>query len=251
VVLRGYGGDETLLHRELNPGVPVISAADRAAAARQAASFGCRSVILDDGFQHRRVARDLDLVLVGAEQWRSPPRLLPRGPFREGVESLRRADLVVLTLRFEGTDPSEAVAALRSHGTPPQVGCRFSVDQLDPLHRGSRASRPLHTLRGESVLAVSAVADPASFRNSLALQGARVELRAFLDHHAFTPQEAAMLVGAARGRPLVMTHKDAVKLRPLIPPETDAWIARQQLRIEWGDDVLTAALRAAFPRSEP
>src|SRR5690606_37512688 len=97
IVLRGYGADEILVHRELNPDVPVHAARARIEGVREAAARGSDVVILDDGFQHRAIQRDLDVVLLTADGWTGEVRLLPRGPWREDLGALRRADLVVVT----------------------------------------------------------------------------------------------------------------------------------------------------------
>ena len=97
VVLRGYGDDEPLVHRALNPDIPVIVGADRVAAVAQAAAAGATVAVLDDAFQHRRVQRLADIVLISADRWTGDVRLLPAGPWREPLESVRRATLVVVT----------------------------------------------------------------------------------------------------------------------------------------------------------
>ena len=97
IALRGYGEDEIVLHRELNPDIPVFRGRRRVEAAREAVAAGRDVIVLDDAFQHRALARDLDLVLIPVEGWEPRPRVLPRGPWREGVQALARADLIVLT----------------------------------------------------------------------------------------------------------------------------------------------------------
>ncbi|HEX2189501.1 MAG TPA: tetraacyldisaccharide 4'-kinase, partial [Longimicrobiaceae bacterium] len=111
VALRGYGDDEVQVHRELNPEVPVFAAARRVDAAREAAAAGRDVVVLDDGFQHRALARDLDVVLVSAEGWTPGRRLLPRGPWREGAAGLRRAGVLVATRKSADAARGAAVAA--------------------------------------------------------------------------------------------------------------------------------------------
>ncbi|MGI9091261.1 MAG: tetraacyldisaccharide 4'-kinase, partial [Gemmatimonadaceae bacterium] len=91
IVMRGYGGDEKLLHERLNPGIRVYVSPDRAAGVALAAAKGADVVVLDDAFQHRRAARCLDVVLVSAEQWRDDLKILPAGPLRESFTGLRRA----------------------------------------------------------------------------------------------------------------------------------------------------------------
>ena len=244
VVLRGYGSDEVLLHRELNPEITVVAGPQRARMVGKAAAQGCDVAVLDDAFQHRRIARDLDIVLVPAERWIVAPRLLPRGRFRESRGAMRRADLVVVTWKTEDVDPAPVRIALadRGHVT---VGCRIAPAGLAPLHPSGAAAEPLESIRSESVLAVAALANPEPFRRNLVAAGARVELRRYPDHHPFTRSEADALAAAAAGRPLLMTHKDAVKLRPLLPPHVDAQVLRQEVSIAWGAEVLAGAVKAA------
>ena len=79
IVLRGYGGDEILVHERLNEGIPVIASADRVRGIREAIAEGVDVVVLDDAFQHRRARRDADVLLVSADAWTGKPRLLPAG----------------------------------------------------------------------------------------------------------------------------------------------------------------------------
>ena len=88
---RGYGGDESIVHKTLNPDVPVFVSADRAQGISMAARSGAQAVVLDDAFQHRRASRDVDIVLISADDWTSSHRLLPAGPYREPLSALRRA----------------------------------------------------------------------------------------------------------------------------------------------------------------
>src|SRR6185312_3859607 len=97
IVLRGVGGDEPLVHRALNPTIPVVVGADRVAAVREAAAAGADIAVLDDAFQHRRVQRAADLVLISADRWTDDVRLLPAGPWREPLRAIRRATLVIVT----------------------------------------------------------------------------------------------------------------------------------------------------------
>ena len=110
VVLRGYGGDEELVHRELNPGVVVVTGAERVLGVSRALGLGCDVVVLDDGFQHRRLGRLADLVLLSSERWQEPQRLLPAGPWREPLRALERAALLVVSRRTRPREEAEALA---------------------------------------------------------------------------------------------------------------------------------------------
>ncbi len=242
VALRGYGEDEVRVHRELNPAVPVFAAARRAEAARAAAAAGCDVVVLDDGFQHRALAREVDVVLVAVEGWRARPRVLPRGPWREGPEALRRAHLVLLTRKSAPLERARQVAREVEPwtGGRPVACCHLAPGPLASLH-GGRTAEP-GPLAGRAVLAVAALADPAPFLAHLRGWGAEVEEARFGDHHAFTGAEARALAAKAEGRTMVMTRKDAVKLRELLPESTDAWVLEQTVRFDWGQEALDAAL---------
>ncbi|MFL5383476.1 MAG: tetraacyldisaccharide 4'-kinase [Longimicrobiaceae bacterium] len=248
IALRGYGEDEILLHRELNPGVPVAAAARRVEAARELAAAGCDVVVLDDGFQHRRLARDLDVALVAVEGWDPSPRLLPRGPWREDVPALARADVVVLTRKSAGAARAREVAAEVRRAAPgkPVVLCHLAADRLTPLHGG--AALDLAWLQGRDVLAVAALAQPEPFFAALRDAGATVEEAAYADHHPFSPADAASIRTRAGERPIVMTHKDAVKLRTLLVPSTEVLVLNQAVRIESGGGELDAALHRALGR---
>lgn len=247
VLLRGYGGDEVLLHREINPAVPVFANPDRLTAAGAAAQVGCTVAVLDDGFQHLRLRRDLDLVLVSVTRWRRDLRLLPRGPWRERPAALRRADAIVAVSRDAGGDELAAAAAdLADASGRPVVQCRIVARTLRSLGEPA-ACIPLARFGGTSVLAVSAIADPAAFQRNLEGGGMQVESAVYPDHHPFSAADALRLAHTAVGRPLVTTHKDAVKLRTLLPAGTDAWVLEQQVEIVAEGDRLGALIRDALP----
>ncbi len=234
VALRGYGRDEVLLHRRWNRAVSVHAHADRVRAARAGAASGADVVVLDDGFQHRRLARDLDLVAVAAEQ-PFPGRLLPRGPYRELPRALCRAGMVVVTHRS-----AMAVAVKRLEETVrevapdvPLVRARLSPRMWEGLE-GLPSSAP----RGQ-VLAATGVAGPRAFAALVGEQtGAVVELLEFSDHHEFTSRDAEHIRRVAGGRPVVVTEKDAVKLREHMSILPDVRVLALTLEIESGEELL-------------
>lgn len=252
VAMRGYGEDEVLLHHELNPSVPVFAAARRVDAAQEAVDAGCDVVVLDDAFQHRALARDLDIVLVSAEGWTARRRLMPRGPWREAVGALRRAGVAVVTRKSASAARSAEVAAelRRLVRATPVVECSLTPSALRRLAvDGDRMEddvRRLDWLDGRRILAVAALADPRPFFAHLREHAADVESVARPDHHAFTADEAAALAARADGRVMVMTHKDAVKLRPLLSADVDAHVLEQRVEITAGGEILDAALRRAL-----
>lgn len=250
IALRGYGEDEIVLHRQLNPDIPVFRGKRRVQAAREAAAAGRDVVVLDDAFQHRALARDLDIVLIPVESWEPRPHVLPRGPWREGPQALARADLVVLTRKSAGAARAEEVAAELARLQPamPIVQCALLPSALRPLQGGE--AMPVDTLAGRRVLAVAALATPEPFFATLRALGAEVEAAPYPDHHPFSADDARTMAARAAGGRLVMTHKDAVKLRALLPESADAWVLEQRVTIEDGADALDTALRRALRGSE-
>jgi tetraacyldisaccharide 4'-kinase len=236
VVLRDYGGDEALVHAVLNPGTPVVTGADRVVAVERARELGADVVVLDDAFQHRRAIRDADVVLLSADAWRASRRLLPAGPWREPLSALRRASLVMVTRKAAPTDSLDDVIAVAAAHAPevPRAAARLAPSGL--VHAHDASTRSLSSLAGAAVLAVAGVADPAAFARQLEDLGARVELRAFRDHHSFSLDEAvAIAKGAERGMMVVCTLKDAVKLAPVWPRGGPGlWYLTQQVILERG-----------------
>lgn len=217
VLSRGYGADEIRLHERWNPDVPVLADPDRVAAARRAEEAGAEALLLDDGFQHRRLVRDLDVVLLAAEQ-PFPGRLLPRGPYREPAAALGRADAVVVTRRTATEAEAEAHLRRALDVAPHLTTARI---RLVPggwrEMQGGRAE-----ISDPDLLAVTGVAAPEAFRSLVGeLTGTPPELMAFPDHHPFDAADAERIARAAGPRTVVVTEKDAVKLEPLarlLPP---------------------------------
>lgn len=209
-------GDEAVLLGRLLPGVPIVVGGERAEAGKVALQrFGPDVILLDDGFQHRQLHRDLDLVMVDATDPFGGGRLLPRGRLREPVLALRRAQAIILSR----TDQAPGVAGLRRcleqivPGTP-QILTRHRPVGLAELGRGE--ARRLESLRGERVLAVSGIANPAGFHRTLADMGAVLaSTLAFPDHHPYGPADLARVQEAARGagaEVIITTEKDAVRM---------------------------------------
>jgi len=238
IVLRGYGGDETIVHQRLNEGVPVIASADRVRGIREAIAQGVDAVVLDDAFQHRRAARDADVVLVNADAWSGSPRLLPRGPWREPLRSARRATLVIVTRKTADRSKVEDVRRALVNAAPqvPVATAHLAPGDLRSTTTGQ--TLPLHVLQGADLTAIAAIADPNSFFKQLTELGAVVRPHSFADHHAFTRREASDLAAHASSSDFVVcTLKDAVKLESLWPAEAGSlWYVSQRLRIEDGQE---------------
>ena len=246
IVLRGYGGDEPLVHSRLNPGVPVVVDPDRVRGIRKAADDGADSVVLDDGFQHRRAARNLDLVLVSADDWSPSVRLLPAGPYRESPESLRRASAVLITAKAVSPEAVEKVGEWIAHVAPGKPVAVLSLVQYDLVRADlSGETRPVSALAGKRIVAVAALGNPSAFFRQLEAAGATVIPIRFADHHPFTTEDAARAARLSRGADFVVcTLKDAVKLAPLWPATASPlWYVSLSVEVDRGGAALDEMLR--------
>ncbi len=227
--MRGYGArpgemsDEHLVHCRRQPDVPVVAAPDRVGALRsflrQYAEIDC--VVLDDGFQHRRLARNLDLVLVDATRDTMHDRLLPRGRLREPLASLRRADAVIVT-RAEALDDELATALRRWHGKPPIAWSRHVWTGLEIYHRPNRPEdTPVGWLDGKRVVTLLGVGNPESVRRQVEAAGAVIAADVpARDHERYDAARLAVVKSVCTGvDAVVMTSKDWVKVRRLAAVE--------------------------------
>lgn len=228
-------GDEPLMLALANPDVPIYVGADRVAAARLAALVDRPALlVLDDGFQHLRLRRRCDVLLLDAERGLGNGRLLPWGPLREPASALGRADAILLTKANLG-DAERVAAAVRALGYGgPLFRCAYEPAGLSRLDGGK--DLPLETLRGRRVSLLSGIAQPGGFAAAVRAQGAAVaEQLAFPDHHPYrdlAPLEGR-LAGADPGAPdWLTTEKDAVKLRGRLRAADRLWVLRMEVRPE-------------------
>jgi tetraacyldisaccharide 4'-kinase len=240
IVLRGYGDDEPLVHARLNPSVPIIVEADRASGIATAREAGASVAVLDDAFQHRQVSRAVDLVLVSADRWSSAPRLLPAGPFREPLEALKRATMILVTRKAASDHDVDAVNEALASVAPrvPRSTLRLAPQELRSATVDPDLERrlPLANMSGCEVRVLTAIADPRAFLRQLESLGARVSADLYPDHHNFEPEEIARF---ARSIPpdglAICTLKDAVKLSHRWPREAATlWYVSQRVSVERG-----------------
>ncbi|HEX6133930.1 MAG TPA: tetraacyldisaccharide 4'-kinase [Longimicrobiales bacterium] len=237
IVHGGYAQDEPELHRDWTPGIPVVVDRDRVRAVRRAAAQGADVVLLDDAFQHRRLRRDLDIVLVGVERWQEPVRLLPRGPWREAPSALRRADLIVCVRRTPVEHEAAVLAAALRRATGRDV-VRAHLRPGSWLRNGEPVPPP-----AGPVLLVAGVADPALLEANVRAAGVPVAgVATFPDHHAYTPADAERIRASAAGRTIVTSAKDWIKLKTLLDARQTC-VLTQELMIEDGGALLDGALR--------
>jgi len=225
-------GDEPLLLSRRCPEARVLVGADRRALARRARDeFGLEVLLLDDGFQHRRLARDEDVVVVDEAVGFGNGRMLPRGPLREPLSALRRATLFWIRT---ATAPAPLLPPLPG----PQVRTRYSATAwVDPVGK----EHPPEALSGAPVVALAGLARPGSFLRTLRQLGVSLrDAKLFPDHHRFTASDLQSVKASAtrHGARIVTTEKDAVRL----PPGFEAWTVRLGVEVLEGEDLLRRAL---------
>ena len=258
VVSRGYGAEQGALNdegRELEarlPDVPHVQNPDRVAGARMAVEeFDCQAIVLDDAFQHRRIARDVNLVMLDAAAPFGFEHVFPRGLLREPPSGLARADFVALS----GADRVDAAQreAIRRRAAQwaPQAVWAEVVYAPRRLINASGEEESLESLANSPVVAFCGVGNPAGFQHTLQLCGYRViALREFADHYRYTRADVDSLAAwAARHQPaaVLCTHKDLVKLGIDRLGNCRLWAVSIGLDFTVGQDALEQALARLLP----
>jgi tetraacyldisaccharide 4'-kinase len=213
-------GDEPILLAAHAPGVPVLVGPDRDVVGMRAVSaFGAQILVLDDGFHHHRLARDLDLVCFDGNAGLGNRRVLPRGPLREFPSVLRLADALAV---IDGP-LSEADQALLERFAP--AARRFVANRRPVAVRRLAGGdcAPPQSLEGLEVGLLSGIARPDSFRRTVESLGARViRERRFHDHHRYRERD---LYSLEKDAPVwLTTEKDAVKILP-------SWVGSADVRV--------------------
>ena len=258
ILSRGYGSeagpnDEALLLEENLPDVPHLQGRDRVAIALMAIEeLESEVLLLDDGFQHRRLHRDFDIVLIDATRSIAAEHLFPRGLLREPVSSLKRARAAIFTRSDQAPPESVAkqIGELRS-SFPNLVVATARHAPVELIREGHAPLEPTR-LRGRKVLAFCGIGNPDAFRRTLADLGAEVIAhRTFADHHAYTKQDVKSLRDWASAYPantdVLTTQKDWVKLRT---PDLDGrplFALRVGLTFDTGEAELLAKLDSILP----
>jgi tetraacyldisaccharide 4'-kinase len=232
ILLRGYGGDEVLVHQHAVP-----------EAQERALARGAEVLVLDDAYQRLDVRRDLNIAVVSAETTRAVRWPLPAGPWREGLSALDRADAVIVTRKRATPEAALALAAdLQPRVQGPVAIAHLGLRYLEGMVSGQR--RPASALSGKRVVAASGIADPDAFVAQTKATGAAVQVATWKDHHDYRDEDVAWLAHAARRADhVVITQKDAVKLRNRWPASVpEPLVAMLDLQWEEGGEKIAAAL---------
>lgn len=229
-------GDEPYLLAQLCPGVRVVVNADRYAAGKWLESKAKIDVfILDDGFQHIQLQRDLNLLLLDGQNPVGNGQVLPRGILREPMDQLRRADAVLGTrMTFANREDIRALLYLFGPSKPPLFFAHHDIAAFKLLN----AATPLKNFKQATVAAFSGIAQPERFFSELQRKGFQlVYQQAFPDHHRYSDREIDAFLRQARGQQasaIMMTEKDAANLpsEVLAYTKLPIYAAQLQFRIE-------------------
>lgn len=255
---RGYmsidlsANDEKLVLDQLCPGVPQWLNPDRILSAKRAVVDGCNLLILDDAFQHRRIHRDLDIVLIDATNPWGYGHCLPRGLLREPIANIERADLVIVT-RTDQVSTEELTAIRAELVRHNQVGTVIEVAFTpSQLINSVGQVKPLSELSGRRVFGFCGIGNPESFGQTLRQLGSEVMgFESFPDHHHFTPDDLARLAEQAQSSHaelLLTTHKDLVKIHDTELGSRPLWAVQIGTEIIRGAPMLEARLWSILER---
>lgn len=229
-------GDEPYLMAARLKGIPILVSSDRYKGCQWLLKrFKLDVILLDDGFQHIRLHRDLNLLLVDAMNPFGNGALLPRGALREPLSEVRRADVVIFTRSEDEADASEWIEEIERFGRP-CIRTTFQPTQL--IHVWNGNVLPPSALATEPVLGFCGIGNPDSF--SLLLKRLGVDLReqiVFRDHQSYHRSDIEKIRKRAEHlgtKWVVTTEKDAVKIKEFLPKDFDVWALRVDITF-WED----------------
>jgi tetraacyldisaccharide 4'-kinase len=259
IVSRGYGGeaggynDEALELELALPDVPHVQDPDRVAAAQIAVEeLEMQAILLDDGFQHRRLARDLDIVLLDATEPFGFEHVFPRGTLREPLAGLARADVVILSRADMLTPEARAQIHDRVTKYAPQAAWGEVEHRVSGLLNSSGQRVAADILTGKRVAAFCGIGNPAGFRHTLGTLGCEITAwREFPDHHNYTREDVATLSQwSQQADILVCTRKDLVKLRVPTLGGVALWAVNIEIGFLLGQKDLEQCLAAIINQVE-
>jgi len=239
-------GDEPFLMAQVCKGVPVLVGKDRFANGRVALRrFGMKGLLLDDGYQHLRLRRDLDILLIDSHIGFGDDHLLPRGILREPLSHLRRAHLFLLT-KVEDLEASQGLEK-RLREIHPGAEVFHSHYQPMSLVDSRGKEEELDSLKGMKILALSGIANPDSFSALLRKCGTEIVSEAiFPDHHGYRPEDLSSIKEKSEGVDwIVTTEKDMLKLQGLGADDLPIRALRIEMKI-WEEEAFFKRIISLF-----
>ncbi len=231
ILIRGYKGDAALgtsdeaelLKRHL-PDIPILVGRDRIKTAKEAiGSYGADIILLDDGFQHWRLSRDIDILTLDIKEPFGNGRLIPRGILREPLSALKRADIFMLTkVGPDGDSIAKAQGLKNRISTINKDAIVFTSSYIPTLlydiFEGKSIS--ISEIGGKDLALICGIADPESFEETVKSFGAEIALRFyFLDHHRYTAKDMKMIINKCKNKSIdtvITTEKDVPRLANIV-----------------------------------
>jgi len=244
---QAISGDEPLMLARQLSGIPVLCSTKRVKAGKAAIEkFNCNVLILDDGFQHRYLARDLDVVMLDSRDPYGSNRVFPRGTLRERAEALARAQVLVLS-RFDGSEGAEKNLEILRRQWPDKIIAAANYRPIRIFAAADHRERPPDSLRESRLAAFAGIARPDDFFQSVQDLGARLVYTAALpDHYSLTSGLLASLVRqASRFNPefWLTTEKDWVRLPQVLPQEMELWVLAGEIELDKDSSQFIGAVR--------
>lgn len=256
-------GDEAFLMAKQLPGIPVVIGKERAITGQYAVDkFKAEVIILDDGYQHWQLHRDLDVVLVDTLNMFGNGSILPRGTLREPLKNLSRADLFLLTKCDQSSPISRATLCDQLHRYKPNAPivesihkpCAF-IEIADWYKNDGSKALPLEALKGQEVMVFSAIGNPSSFEQTMAGEGLQIaEAIRYPDHHDYGMVEMQYIMERAiskRVTALVTTGKDAVKIPTefiYLHREVPLYVLDMEIQITSGEEAFVKTITTAIEK---
>jgi len=241
--------DEVAILAESCPGAKVVVNPDRVVGAAQAiGNFGAKVLIMDDGFQHRRLARDLDIVAIDATRPFGYGRLFPAGLLREPVESLKRAGAVVITRCDQVAEAELHDLERKLRAINPDMVIARSVHSVVRARTANGQELGLEQLQGKKIFAFCGIGNPEAFLSTVRSLGCElVGSSIYDDHYHYTQRcldEIYERAARLRADLMLTTQKDWTKIAPPASPERDLPLAYLGIEVKFltGEDKLTALI---------
>ena len=235
-------GDEPYLLAQRLPDVPIMVTKHRNISGKYAVEkYDTEFLILDDGFQHLKLFRNLDIVVIDSVNPFGNGRVLPAGTLREPLTSLRRADMFVLTKTDQVSNKDELIKILKRYNPKaPTVESIYQIRSIEKLFDGLEIN--LKEVEGKRVLAFSGIGNPLSFENTLKQLKIRIlKHRIFLDHFPYHRNEVLALQEDAKSRGadfIITTEKDSVRIPLIDKPQIPCYVLKIDLKITEGEEIL-------------
>lgn len=252
ILSRGYSLDEPLFLRKNLNAVEVITGRDRIKSAKKAQrDYPCDILILDDGFQHWRLKRDLDIVMINSQEGLGNRGLIPYGILREPVSSLRRADVFVLS-KADGSNNAELITEDLKKINPGALIVQ-SIHQPEGIYSIDGKNAGFDIIKDKDICLLSGIGDPDSFSGMDVFKRANITLDLrYPDHYQYKDSDIRDICGACKRkdvRIILTTEKDLMRLGLLsFDPELRIFVLRIELKIINNEEGLITRIRGIFNR---